>query len=80
MGTLKLGCAVAVLLLQVATARAVEPMAPVQQQLLTCSLGSPTLSRVSTAAVPGGCCAPQGHCVEALSTTILDHAYKGNRT
>ena len=64
----------------VLAAQAVEPMAPVQQQLFTCSPSQGNLSRVSTADVtPSNCCSPNSHCVEYLSTTTLDHASKANR-
>ena len=63
------------------SAQAVEPMAPVQQQLFTCSPSAGNLSRVSTASVaPSKCCAPHSNCVEYLSNSTLDHPSKADHT
>lgn len=62
------------------SAAAVEPMAPVQQQVFTCGPIAGGISHVSTADIGRGCCSPASHCVELLSTTTLEHDSKANRT
>jgi hypothetical protein len=64
----------------IVSTKAMEPLAPMQQQNFVCAPLPGNVSRVSTAAIDTKCCSPHTHCVEYLSNTILDHASKANRT
>lgn len=62
-------------------AQAMEPLAPVQQQLFTCSHAGGSLARISTLDIPQArCCSSTSHCVEYLSTTTLAHGSKADHT